>query len=65
MKTFIKNFFAAIPLSLGVILTIFSVVNALSVTDGDQHVFLALICGVIGMPLLFASIMLLSRKPSA
>lgn len=65
MKLFIKNFFAAIPLALGVIFTIFSVVNAMEAANDENNAFAALIFGVIGVPLLFASIMSLSRDPNA
>lgn len=56
MKSFIKNFAMAIPLALGVVFTIFSVVNAMEVWNQPTSGSMALICGVIGIPLLYASI---------
>lgn len=65
MKLFIRNFFSAIPLALGIVFTILSVANALEApSDADSAVF-ALFCGLIGVPLLFASIMSLSRDLDA
>ncbi len=64
MKRFIMNFFASIPLSIGIIFTIFSVVNALGVLDSDSHAFMAVLCGVIGIPLTYASILSLCKKPN-
>lgn len=60
MKIFMKNFFAAIPLAIGLVLTMFCVVYSMQVTQGD-NAFVAFICGVIGVPLLFASIVSLTR----
>jgi hypothetical protein len=56
MKSFIKNFLIAIPLALGIVFTIFGVVNALEISRGGEHAFWALSCGVTGVPLLYASI---------
>jgi hypothetical protein len=56
MKSFIKNFLLAIPLALGIVFTIFCVVNALDISRGGDHAFWALFCGVTGVPLLYASI---------
>ncbi|HEX9758287.1 MAG TPA: hypothetical protein VGB26_10900 [Nitrospiria bacterium] len=65
MKLFMKNFFAAIPLALGIVFTIFSVVNAMEAANHEDNAFAALFFGVIGVPLLFASIMSVSRDPNA
>lgn len=56
MKSFIKNFAMAIPLALGVVFTIFSVVNSMEIPNGGDHAFGAVACGIIGIPLLYASI---------
>ena len=50
--------------SIGIIFTIFSVVNALGVLDSDSHAFMAVLCGVIGIPLTYASILSLCKKPN-
>lgn len=60
MNIFIKNFFAAIPLAIGLIFTMFCVVYGMQANEGD-NAFVALICGVIGVPLLFASIISLTK----
>ena len=65
MKPFVKNFFLAIPLALGVVLTVMSVSNALDSPDNAEKGVLALISGVIGIPLLFASIVSFVRNPNA
>ena len=57
MKFFLKNFFAAIPLALGIVVTMFSVVNAMEAANDDDKAIAALLLGIIGIPLLFASIM--------
>lgn len=56
MKNFIKNFLRALPLALGLILTIFSVVAAVNIAEDDDYIFGALLSGLVGMPLLFASV---------
>jgi uncharacterized membrane protein len=65
VKLFIRNFFAAIPLALGIVLTIFSIVNTMEAANDEDNAFAALLFGVTGIPLLFASIMSLSRDPNA
>jgi hypothetical protein len=63
MKAFLKNFAMAIPLALGTIFTIFSIVNAIAVLHERDSGFIALICGLIGIPLLYASVIsLLDRN---
>lgn len=57
MKLFFKNFAMAIPLAVGIVLTIFSVVNAMEVWRESTAGSMSLICGVVGIPLLYASIM--------
>jgi hypothetical protein len=37
MKSFIKNFLIAIPLALGIVFTIFGVVNALEISRGGGY----------------------------
>ena len=60
MKAFVKNFFAAIPFALGVLLTLFSIVHAMEADRGDNWVP-ALIFGLIGIPMLFAAIIALAK----
>jgi hypothetical protein len=62
---FVKNFLAAIPLAIGVVFTIFSVVNALDASGDIERGITALLCGLVGIPLLFASVVTLSRRPPA
>jgi hypothetical protein len=54
MVKFLKNFSSAIPLALGVLLTLFSIIEAMK-GENDSWVP-ALFLGIIGIPLLFASI---------
>jgi hypothetical protein len=65
MKSFLKNFFIAIPLAIGVVLTVMSISNAMEAPDSGDKGVLALICGVIGIPLMFATIASLVRNPNA
>ena len=59
MVKFLKNFSSAIPLALGTLLTVFSIVEAMK---GDSDSFGgAFILGMLGIPLLFASILFLTR----
>jgi hypothetical protein len=55
LKRFIKNFLLGIPLAIGAMLTLFAVVHSMSVSEGDHGAY-ALICGGLGIPLLFASL---------
>lgn len=64
MKSFVKNFLLAIPLAIGVVLTIMSVSNALEAPNNGEKGVTALISGVIGIPLLFASIVSFTRNPN-
>ncbi len=61
MKSFFKDFAKAIPLALGIVLTIFSVVNAIEVLNEQTAGPMALMCGISGIPLLYASIMALLK----
>lgn len=59
MKSFFKNIAMAIPLAIGIVFTIFCVVNAMHVWSESTAGFLALMCGVIGIPLIYASVIAL------
>jgi len=61
MKYFIKNYFISIPLALGSLLTLFSVVNAMDLSNDDKWVS-ALLLGVIGIPLFYASVLSLLKE---
>jgi hypothetical protein len=61
MKSFFKNFAIAIPLALGIVLTIFCVVNAMSVLTDNTAGATALFCGLFGIPLLYASMIALMK----
>lgn len=65
MKTFVKNFFLAIPLALGLVLTILSVVSAMNVAEDNDYIVGALFCGLLGVPLLYASVVSLARPREA
>ena len=57
MVKFFKNFSSAIPLALGTLLTLFSIIEAMKGSN-DSWVG-ALFLGVLGIPLFFASILFL------
>ena len=59
MKSFFKNFAMAIPLALGIVLTILCVVNAMAALTENTAGAMALFCGLFGIPLLYASIIAL------
>jgi len=59
MVKFLKNFSSAIPLALGTLLTIFSILEAMK--GENDSLFNALFLGMLGIPLLFASILFLIR----
>lgn len=65
MKSYLKNFLLAIPLALGVVFTILCVVNAMEAANDADNGVAALIFGVIGIPLLFASSVALSKPQDA
>ena len=64
LKHFIKNFLLAIPLAIGLMFSMFSVVFGLEASHGD-NAFAAFVFGLLGIPLLFASIVSLTRDPHA
>jgi hypothetical protein len=64
MKQFLKDWLVAIPFAIGLFLTIFSVVYALDVQNGDSMVA-ALFNGIVGIPLLFASMLVMTRRFTA
>jgi nitric oxide reductase large subunit len=65
MKIFLKNFLLAIPLAIGVVLTVLSVVNAMEAPNDEDNAIAAVLWGIIGIPLLFASIVSLTRRTNA
>ncbi len=64
MKSFLKNFLVAIPFAIGVVLTIICVGNAIEAPNNGEKGVLAFISGVIGIPLLFASIVSFINNPN-
>jgi len=60
MKNYLKNLLLGIPLALGLMLTLIAVVMVMT-SDSDQY-FHALVCGLIGIPLLFASLAAIARR---
>jgi hypothetical protein len=59
MVKFFKNFSSAIPLALGTLLTLFSIIEAMKGTDDSWAP--AFLLGILGIPLLYSSILLLIR----
>lgn len=53
MKAYLKNLALGIPLALGAMLTLVAVSQTL---EGGDNIVSGLICGVIGIPLLFATL---------
>lgn len=60
MKPFIKNFVSALPLALGALLTLFSVVYGMEANSSDN--WASLFLGLIGIPTLYASILNISKE---
>lgn len=65
MKAYLKNFLLAIPLAIGVVFTILCVANAMEAANDTDNGFAAFFFGVIGIPLLFASSVALSKPQDA
>lgn len=65
MKSYLKNFLLAIPLAFGVVFTLLCVVNAMEAANDADNGVVALIFGVIGIPLLFASSVALCKPNNA
>lgn len=63
MKTYFKNFAKAMPLAIGLVLTVISA--RLAMSDTSDAAFGALITGLIGIPLAVASLMAFSNKENA
>lgn len=59
MKTYLVNVLHGIPLAIGALLCMFSVLNALNGKD-DGWVG-SMLLGLLGIPILFASILRVSR----
>ena len=55
MKRYFVDLLIAVPLALGFVLTLFCVANALGSPDDSDKGFIALVSGLVGIPLLFAS----------
>ncbi|HMM70763.1 MAG TPA: hypothetical protein PKC22_00835 [Rhodocyclaceae bacterium] len=55
MKTFFKNLGLGVPLAFGVMLTLVGVSLVIQRTESDEIVG-GIICGLIGIPLLFATL---------
>ncbi|MDO9271923.1 MAG: hypothetical protein Q7T94_02730 [Rugosibacter sp.] len=62
MKRYFLDLLFAVPLALGFVLTIFCVSNALGSPDDSDKGFVALVSGLIGIPLLFASSAAILRR---
>jgi hypothetical protein len=61
MLKFVKTYVSAIPLALGLLLTLFSIVNAMDLYKGDNAIA-SILLGLIGIPLLYASILSLIQE---
>lgn len=55
MKAYLYDLLRGVPLALGALFTLFSVVVAVSGNDTDKF-FYSFVCGLVGIPLLFASL---------
>lgn len=62
MKAFMKNLALAIPLAIGIVLTILSVVNAMEAPNDKDNAVAAILFGTVGIPLLYASIVTLTGR---
>lgn len=62
MKRYLTDFLIAVPFALGLIFTIFCVVNALGALDNSDRGFTAIVLGLVGIPLLFASTAAILRR---
>lgn len=62
MKRFFIDLLFAIPMAIGLVLTIFCVVNVIDASKGGDQVFLALLSGIVGIPLLYASTAAILRR---
>jgi hypothetical protein len=60
MKLFLRDLAMGVPLALGAMLTLISI--SLILGDQPDGAFLGFCCGLIGVPLLFASISTLLRR---
>lgn len=62
MKSFAKMFVKALPLALGIILALISVAFTVNVTETAEAIPPAIISGLIGYPLLIASVTSLTKE---
>ena len=62
MKRYLKDFLIAIPLAIGMVLTIICVVNAIGSPGESDKGVVAILLGIIGIPLLFASTAAILRR---
>jgi hypothetical protein len=68
MKSFWKLFFHAIPLALGIILSLISIAYTTEVTSGSNPdetvatIMAAILFGIIGFPMLVASAISFTKK---
>ena len=64
LKRYLIDLLISIPLALGIILTVFSIVNAIGSPDDSDKGLIALVCGIVGIPLLFTSTTAILRRSS-
>jgi hypothetical protein len=62
MKKYLIDFLVAIPLAVGLILTIFCVANAIGAPDDGEKGTFAILSGVVGIPMLYASTVSIIRR---
>jgi predicted permease len=62
MKRFFTDLLYAIPMAIGLVLTIFCVVNAIASPDDGEKSLTALVSGIVGIPLLYASTIAILRR---
>lgn len=62
MKRYFLDLLVAIPLAVGLVLTVLAVANAIDSAGDSEKGVTALILGVMGIPLLFASTAAIARR---
>jgi hypothetical protein len=62
MKSFLKLFFHAIPLGLGIVLSLISIAYTTEAVGSEGRTMSAILFGIIGFPMLVASAINFAKK---
>lgn len=62
MKSFWKLFFHAIPFGLGIVLSLISIAYILEAVGNEDRIISAILFGIIGFPLVVASVISFAKK---